>query len=262
VNAGLPPRTNPSQGRAHALPTASRSLPQPAGASPRPAGAPLRPALPPAQPVFPARRWRETSGGAGAVKEKQGVSFFLDRRSPPGRYTFIPPGRAGVFCCLGAPGGRTGVPAPRAASEGASRSASTGTARGGRGAKAAMGAARRPWKPAGLKPEHSAPSYAQRSGALLSGGVCGGSAPACSSNGWQPCRAGVATRGTPARRFISAAVPRVATKAIAALTARAASGAGRTSYRLSRGTGEILDARQFRPCGTSTCDDCQKPKVK
>jgi len=73
---------------------------------------------------------------------------------------------------------------------------------------------------------------------------CEGQSPSLSSAmGRQPRRAGVATRGTPARRCTRAAVPRVDTKAIAALPARAASGAGRTPYHSLGGDGDRAEGR-------------------
>jgi hypothetical protein len=78
------------------------------------------------------------------------VGLGLDRRSPPRRYTFIPPGRAGVFCRLGAPWGAAGALAPPAAHGSRAGFAAEGEDGDGAGwagaATPQLGAARSPWK--------------------------------------------------------------------------------------------------------------------
>ena len=69
----------------------------------------------PAPARFPARRQElgqqrggRGQAGAGATRSAaQGLA--LTAGSPPRCYTVIPPGRAGVFCRLGAPGGGRGA---------------------------------------------------------------------------------------------------------------------------------------------------------
>ncbi len=132
------------------------------------------PAEPLAPDRFPARRRLPPSGGAGAVKAgaralcAPPVGLGLDRRSPPSRYTFIPPGRAGVCAARAPPGGRTGALAPPAASGSRPRL----EREDGDGAGWAGGSNPR-WAPrAGsarrrrsLEPEHGDPPHAQRSSA-------------------------------------------------------------------------------------------------
>ena len=102
---------------------------------------------PPAAPArFPARRQATNPAARRALSRPRSAERSegsLDSRSPPSRYTLFPPGRAGVFACLGAPGGQTGALAPPAAS--ASRAGFAAGARGrgrrrvGGGVQAATG---------------------------------------------------------------------------------------------------------------------------
>jgi hypothetical protein len=106
------------------------------------------------QPVFRPGGGHHTSGWAGAVKAgaravcAPPAGLGLDRRSPPSRYTLSPPGRAGVFCRLGAPGGRTGALAPQGRRGGCAAAAAARRRRRGVGGEqqSEMGAARSPWK--------------------------------------------------------------------------------------------------------------------
>jgi hypothetical protein len=95
---------------------------------------------------------KKPAAGRALSRPNSGVSFGLDRRSPPGRYTVILPGRAGVLVCrepLGADG-RAGAARSQRRRE---PQREHGDGAGWVGAKAAMDAARRPRKPAGLEPE-------------------------------------------------------------------------------------------------------------
>jgi hypothetical protein len=109
---------------------------------------------------------KEPAARRALSRPNSGVSFGLDRRSPPGRYTFIPPGRAGVLPCREPPWGRTGALAPRAAhGSRAAAGGEHGTSAGWAGAKAATGAARRLRKPlaAGARAQRPTIRAAQRS---------------------------------------------------------------------------------------------------
>jgi hypothetical protein len=125
-----------------------RGLRPPQGATPRPTGAPpMRPTSSPSPfpgqtaATNPAARWALSRPRSAERSEGS-----LDRRSPPGRYTLVPPGRAGVCCLLGAPWGADGS-AGTARSERKPRgvcgwSARTVTAPGGGGQNSGMGALR------------------------------------------------------------------------------------------------------------------------
>jgi len=90
--------------------TAARPLP---GAAPRPPGAPRRCAQRPAWPglcpsPFSGRRQPQSQRLGGRCQGRASAERSegsLDRKSPPSRYTLVPPGRAGIFSLLGAPGG-------------------------------------------------------------------------------------------------------------------------------------------------------------
>lgn len=129
---GRPTATNGSTPAARAATSLRESLPHG-----RLEGGLPCPGLALPQPVFPARRRLLPSGWAGAVKAaslRAPAGLGLDSRSPPGRYTLMPPGRAG-FWSSGSSWGRTGAPAPRAAdgSRGTRLKASTATSGVGRG---------------------------------------------------------------------------------------------------------------------------------
>jgi len=157
-----------------------RGLRPPQGATPRPTGAPpMRPTSSPspfpgqAAATNPAARW-----ALSRPRSAERSAGSLDRRSPPGRYTLVPPGRAGVCCLLGAPWGADGN-AGTARSERKPRgvcgeSARTVTAPGGRGAQLGNG---RPPQHSGSRPrlkrEEGDPPYAERFAAKPPGGRMG-----------------------------------------------------------------------------------------
>jgi hypothetical protein len=102
---------HPGQPRAPEAPTASRSCGVVGGAlTSRPAGAPpTRPATCPSPFSGQAAATTQRGGGRcqGRVSAERSEGS-LDSRSPPHRYTLIPPGRAGVFLAAWAPLGADG----------------------------------------------------------------------------------------------------------------------------------------------------------
>jgi len=137
--ASCAPRSITSRWRREHRPGMSRGQPQ--GPGQRPPGAPPRPARrqarrcaatngsatelrtatrvarPVPQPVFRPGGGHKLAAGRALSRPRSAERSegSLDRRSPPHCYTFIPPGRAGVSCFVGAPWGADGAQAPRAA---------------------------------------------------------------------------------------------------------------------------------------------------
>jgi hypothetical protein len=176
--AHLPePPPPPAGGPAHGAARAPRAAPQPR----RSATGARRPLAQPAfsgQAASARQQPRRRCPGRDSAERSEGS---LDRRSPPRRYTFIPPGRTGVCAAWAPPGGQRERRRRAQHTEAARCSrleVSTATALGGRGAgsgdrapRAARGRRRR-----SLQREHGDPPSAQRgSGATRQG--CGGAEP-------------------------------------------------------------------------------------